>query len=70
MARLPGRVSPPWCWVCKSPPGPDCPARGVSPRQVRRRAARELAAAFTEWADEALLIAEEAWPAQCEALST
>lgn len=42
MARMPGRLSPPWCPHCRRPPGPDCPVRGLTPRQVRRRLAREL----------------------------
>lgn len=37
MPRLPAKVAPPWCYVCNHPPGPDCPQRGRSPRQVRRR---------------------------------
>lgn len=34
--RMPGKVNPPWCPVCKAPPGPDCPTRQLTPRQVRR----------------------------------
>jgi hypothetical protein len=41
--RMPGRVAPPWCPVCHGPPGPDCPARGKTPRQVRRALKRETA---------------------------
>jgi hypothetical protein len=43
LARMPGRDSPPWCPHCKAPPGPDCPDRSRSPRQVRRGLQRELA---------------------------
>lgn len=40
--RMPGRVSPPWCPVCGKPPGPDCPEKSLTPRQVRRRLDVEL----------------------------
>jgi hypothetical protein len=43
LARMPGRVSPPWCPHCKGPPGPDCPDRSRSPRQIRRGLKRDLA---------------------------
>lgn len=41
-ARMPSRVSPPWCPVCRSTPGLDCPVAGFTARQVRRREKREL----------------------------
>lgn len=40
--RLPGRTAPPWCPSCNASPGPDCPAVGKSPRQVRRQLQRDL----------------------------
>jgi hypothetical protein len=43
MARMLGKVSPPWCNVCKAPPGPDCPDGGRDKRQVRARERRDLA---------------------------
>lgn len=41
MARMLGKVSPPWCPICKAPPGPDCPDQGRSKRQTRAREHRE-----------------------------
>lgn len=32
-ARMPSRVSPPWCPVCRSTPGLDCPVAGWTARQ-------------------------------------
>jgi hypothetical protein len=46
--RMPGRASPSWCPVCHAPPGPDCPDRGKSPRQVRRALQRDLAREIAE----------------------
>lgn len=43
MPRMLGKVSPPWCNICKAPPGPDCPDEGKGKRQVRAAEQRELA---------------------------
>lgn len=40
MARLLGAVRPSWCWVCHARPGRDCPDRGRSVRQQKRREAQ------------------------------
>jgi len=37
MARMLGRVSPPWCPICHGLPGLDCPDVSKSKRQVRAR---------------------------------
>lgn len=42
MAKMPGRVSQPWCPSCNGVPGPDCPVKDKSPRQVRYELKREL----------------------------
>lgn len=41
-ARMLGKVAPPWCPVCKGEPGPDCPGKGMTPRQVRHREKAEV----------------------------
>jgi hypothetical protein len=35
MARMLGRVSPPWCRIRKAPPRPDCPEEGKTKGQIR-----------------------------------
>lgn len=41
MARMLGRVSPPWCPICNKPPRIDCPDFSKSKKQVRYRERRE-----------------------------
>lgn len=50
MARMLGKVRPPWCPHCKASPGPDCPDNSRSPKQVRRA---EQQALLTEMVEEA-----------------
>lgn len=42
VARMPGNASQSWCPSCHGPPGPDCPDKAKTPRQVRRALKREL----------------------------
>lgn len=53
MARMLGKVSPPWCSICKAPPGPVCPEEGKAPRQVRRAEDADLRAYVSQlWAED------------------
>lgn len=47
-SRMASRVSPEWCPHCHAKPGPDCPTRGLSARQVRRAERRELQRAMLD----------------------
>lgn len=42
MARMLGKVSPSWCWVCNKPSRIDCPDWGKTPREVKARERHEV----------------------------
>lgn len=56
-ARMLARTRPSWCPHCRTPPGPDCPDVGRTPRQARRDEQRavdvEISEGLREWADDA-----------------
>ncbi len=43
-----GKARPSWCPVCNSPPGPDCPDRGRSKRQVKRAENKQWRKDYTD----------------------
>lgn len=76
MARMLGVVQRDWCPICRNGCGPDCPStarsKGAARAAEKRSWRREAEVSGGEWgefADEALELAEAAFPATVEAWS-
>ncbi len=71
MARMLGTCQRPWCPICRTGCGPDCPdvsrSKGATRAAERQQWQREAEAdEYAAYAAESLELAELAWPAAAE----